>query len=239
MEHNDSRRSTLMLIMIVIFIGISITGITAIYYIQVDKPRRSNQCGRNQAQIMFSMIAYLTENNTPHWVPSELFSRYSGSDAAKGRLVTTNYFELLAAIDSLPNGLFHCYASSSGVISAKPKPFDSTSKWGQETGYWIGYTLDWSAPIEVGSSRPMLADRDLTAHRDAVMVVFGDGHSAKMKLVPIRKRAPGALLTDGIIVQPTKLGTGNQPDDDIYSNEGDGNDGLTPGAGDPLRAWVK
>jgi hypothetical protein len=40
-------------------------------------------------------------------------------------------------------------------------------------------------------------------------------------------------------VDPINVGAFSQEGDDIYSNEGDANDGLTPDKGDPLRAWVK
>ena len=70
------------------------------------------------------------------------------------------------------------------------------------------------------------------------MVTFGDAHVKKVKLVEV-ERGTGVLVTESIGTSPRKVGTGVHPDNDIYSTEGDVGDPLTPGKGDPLRAWVK
>lgn len=71
------------------------------------------------------------------------------------------------------------------------------------------------------------------------MMAFGDAHTKKVRLVEVKRRSTGTLITESLAVSLLTNATGIQPDDDIYSAEGDAGDPLTPGKGDPLRAWVK
>jgi len=52
-------------------------------------------------------------------------------------------------------------------------------------------------------------------------------------------RKSGALITEGCDGQPVSVNAFSDLGDDLYSADGDSGDPLTPGAGDPLRAWVK
>jgi prepilin-type processing-associated H-X9-DG protein len=196
------------------------------------------QCGLNQSHILGAMVAYNTNEGLDTWVGSIANLDTSIPAAVRGRLITTKFWECVAADLSIPNALFKCYYSRSLAPTSKPRPSDPTSTWGKEDGRVIGYALDWAASVDPSSERPMIADRDVDAHKGGVMVAFGDAHVKKLKLIPVQREA-GALLTEALMVSPLTVGTGNQPDDDIYSSEGDAGDSLTPGKGDPLRAWVK
>jgi len=219
-----------------------------IFFVYVRGFSRRIHCGYNQSQLMGAMVAYSTERESKAWVVLNPRVESSSAGGARGRLVTTRWMEAVAASQSLPNALFKCQASNSLASSVKPQPADPTSTWGLEAGRYLGYAVDWAAPIDPSAARPMIADRDPTAHRDvlaavrggsAIMVVFGDAH---MKMVPVTwvsERPRSALVTDGVDGLPVSLETVPMPGDDIYSAEGDAGDPLTPGKGDPLRAWVK
>jgi hypothetical protein len=241
MDQTDSRRSTLLVVMIVITIGLVIGGVAVVIHQQADRPRRQNQCGKNQSQILGAMIAYQTEEEL---ISPELLKGISSVGATKGRLVTTKFFESVAAHLTLPNSLFRCYASSSGQITIKPNPSDPSSVWGKETGRMVGYALDWAAPMDPGASRPMIADRDVKAHQDSVLIAFGDAHVTKVRVVARGAAAPGTLVTEGIDGKSVTVATQNVrgsglPMDDIYSPADDTGDPLQPGGGEAERAWVK
>lgn len=214
---------------------------------QNKKPARQWQCGKNQSQILGAMVAYATMEETawpdPRGATAALKSPAGSiTTALDGAKYTAGAFELLAVSQSLPNSLFKCPSTAFGGPSNKVKASASETSvqwgWDPANGVAVSYAFDWASPPEPSSARPILADREVKAHSDSVMVTFGDAHVKKMKLVEVERRM-GVLVTERLGTSPSKVGTGVQPDDDIYSAEGDSGDPLTPGKGDPLRAWVK
>lgn len=208
---------------------------------RTQSSHRHMKCGRNQTQILGSLVAFTTMEDMQGWVPSDLPVDPRAVGANRGRLVTTKLFERVAAAQLLPGSLFKCdsSATSGPAKDVKPKLSDPASEWGLGAGNLISYAFDWAAPLDPAADRPMLADRDPQAHQGVVNVVFGDGHRVRVKLIPQATRALGSLVTDDTAGKPMSVSTGAAPDDDIYSNDGDGGDPLTPGMGDPKRAWVK
>jgi prepilin-type processing-associated H-X9-DG protein len=239
MDVVDSRRTTLLVVMIAIALGLVLAGGAAILNWSMDRPRRQSQCGKNQSQIIGAMVAYFTSEGIENWLPPEHPIATSSTIATSARFKTTKYLEVLAASLTLPNGLFKCAQSRSLAPSSKPRPSDPASTWGWEAGRTIGYALDWAAPADASWGRPMTADRDPNAHPGAVMVAFGDAHVTKLKQVSGPARVVGALVTESVDGTPISAIVVNPSDDDIYTPFGDAGDPLTPGKGDPLRAWVK
>lgn len=239
MDVVDSRRTTLLVIMIVIALGLVLAGGAAILNWSMDRSQRQSQCWKNQAQIIGASVAYFTTEGIETWLPPEPPVTTSSTAATSARFKTTKYMEVVAASMTLPNGLFKCAQSRSLAPTAKPNPSNPASTWGLETGRVIGYALDWAAPADPSSARPLTADRDPNAHGGSVMVAFGDAHVTKLKLVAGSARATGTLVTDGVDGTPISASTANPPEDDIYTSFGDSGDPLAPGKGDPLRAWVK
>ena len=206
-----------------------------------DGDFRRAQCGKNQSQLLGALVAFTTSEEVSAWIPGNLPIDPQATGAYRGRLVTTKLFERVAASQSIPNALFKCpYSARGGPERAlKPNPADPASAWGLGTGHLISYALDWAAPADPSSERPVIADRDPTAHKGSILVAFGDAHVKTLKLVPATMRVAGALVTDGPDGQPVAASTGNLPGDDVYSADGDDGEPLNPGKGDPLRAWVK
>lgn len=215
---------------------------------QVTKaPARQAQCGKNQSQILGAMVAYATSEEVAWPDPRGVMAAWklpagSITTALDGAKYTAGAFELVAASQSIPNALFKCPSTSFGgpIRNEKASMSFANVQWGWDParGVAVSYALDWASPPDPSSERVILADREMKAHRDSLMVTFGDAHVKKVKLVGV-ERGTGVLVTESIGTSPSKVGTGVQPDDDIYSTEGDTGDPLTPGKGDPLRTWVK
>ncbi len=231
--------------MVVATIVLVLSGISLAYYQHVELQKRTITCGRNQSQIGGALYAYSINEETG-W-PDPRGSRWkmpvgpitTTVDAAK---YTAGAFELLAATQSIPHALFTCPSATFGGPNKmlKASISDPSVRWGWDParGVAVSYAFDWASPTDPSSARVILSDREVTTHRDSMMVTFGDAHVKKVKLVEV-KRGAGVLVTESLIVSPTKLGTAVHPDDDIFSTEGDAGEPLTPGKGDPQRAWVK
>jgi hypothetical protein len=158
-----------------------------------------------------------------------------------GAKYTAGAFELLAVSQGIPNSVFKCPSTSVGGPSKTMKATlsETTVRWGWDPPHVaVSYGFDWASPADPSSERVILADRNPKNHNLAVMAVFGDGHTKKLKLVDV-VRGTGVLVTESGFSVLGGTGSGVQPDDDIFSAEGDAGDPLTPGKGDPLRAWVK
>lgn len=214
---------------------------------QNKKPARQMQCGKNQSQILGAMVAYATTEETGWPDPRGAMAAWklpAGpiTTALDGARYTAGAFELLAVSQSISNGLFKCPSTAFGGPSKTQKPTVSETNvlwgWDPTKGVAVSYGFDWASPAEPSSDRVVLSDREVKAHRDFLMVTFGDAHVKKLKLVEVQ-RGTGVLITERVDTTSSKTGTGVQPDDDIFSAEGDAGDPLTPGKGDPLRAWVK
>jgi hypothetical protein len=208
------------------------------------------QCGKNQYELYSASLTY-AENEGYPWYVDQFPEKVT--DAHSARVATAQLFGYLSRSLTIPPSLFSCPSSSFPKISK----IDGTRPpitWAIEPGSAI-YALDWSAPSDSGSSRVVMADRDPTAQKNKVMAVFGDAHSAALKIIattPIR--AGGILITEGADAKPVAVSVINKdatnaladhPEllpDDIYTNEGDSDNGsqpLVPAKGHPQRAWVK
>ena len=193
-------------VLIICMVALAILVLT-VFIVYVRGVSRAFHCGYNQSQLMGAMIAYNTQEHSKTWVVLDPRMELSASGGARGRLVTTRWMEAVAASQSLPNALFKCPASNSLASTAKPQPANPTSTWGLEAGRYLGYAVDWAAPPDPSAARPMIADRDPTAHRDvltavrggsAIMVVFGDAHMKKIPVTWVSERPRSALVTEGV-----------------------------------------
>lgn len=222
-------------VIVLVLIGL----ILPVININGHEPSRKMQCGKIQSQLIGALVAYTTTENLETWVPADLAYDTTSMGAVRGRAITVRLLESVAVSQSIPNVLFKCPVSAYGGPSkaVKPDPRNPLSQWGWGKDYGISYAFDWAAPFEPGSERVMMADRETKAHNNAAMVVFGDAHVKNYKVIEAATRSSGSWVTEGLYSTPGIIRP--QPDDDIYSNEGDAGDPLTPDNGDPLRAWVK
>ena len=235
-------------LVLVIVLAVLVGMVLPVNWENTHKESRVWQCGKNQSQILGALVAYATAEETNWPDPRGTMAAWklpAGpiTTALDGAKYTAGAFELLAASQGIPNALFKCPSSSfGGPIRNNVKPslkFDNVLwGWDPANGVAVSYGFDWASPADPSAARVILADREVRAHREFVMVTFGDAHVRKMKLVEV-ERGTGVLVTESGITSSSKTGTGVQPDDDIHSNEGDAGEPLTPGKGDPLRAWVK
>jgi hypothetical protein len=238
------------LVIVVVLIGM----LLPVLYTNADGPRRSSQCGKYQSQLLGALLAYATSEEVAYPWPINQVPE-TVTDARSARVVTAQMLGVLSHTQSLPLGLLSCPDSKLPKMSKFPgnrPPIPIT--WGIDTNSAF-YALDWSAPGDTGSIRVILADRDPTAHQNAVMAAYGDAHVGKIKLSQaIPQRADGILITEGaggksISVSSVLSGAAHSQTenkvlvpDDIYTNEGDSENGsqpLVPAKGHPQRAWVK
>lgn len=233
--------------LVVVIILAVLAGMLVPTFENVKKPARVAQCGMNQSQILGAMVAYATTEETSWPDPRGAMAAWklpagSITTALEGAKYTAGAFELLAASQSIPNSIFKCPSTAFGGPSKTQKPSMSETNvlwgWNPADRVAVSYAFDWASPPDPSSDRVILADREARAHSDFVMMAFGDAHVKQVKLVEI-ERGTGVLITERVVTTSSKTGTGVQPDDDIYSAEGDSGDPLTPGKGDPIRAWVK
>jgi prepilin-type processing-associated H-X9-DG protein len=236
------------LVIVVVLIGM----LLPVLSMSADGPRRVIGCGKNQSQILGAFIANATtEETTSPWPIIQTSGTVT--DARSARVVTSQMFGVISRSQSLPLGLFSCPQSK---YPRMPK-FDGAGApitWDVESGSRF-YALDWSSPDDLGSSRVVMADRDPTAHKNKVMATFGDGHAKSIKISSdISRRSKDVLITESpdgksisvsSIDSITSFAPAEHPEllpDDIYTNEGDSENGsqpLVPAKGHPLRAWVK
>jgi hypothetical protein len=240
------------LIAVVVIVVVLIGMLLPVLHMSNDGLRNRAFCGKNQSQIYGAFIAYATtEDVTSPWLINQL----SGTvmDPHNARVVTAQMLGAVYRSQSLPLGLLSCPQSK---YPRMPK-FDGTGSpitWDMESGSRF-YALDWSTPDDPGSSRLVMADRDPTAHKNKIMAVFGDAHTATLKIIPTTpQRAVGILVTEGADSKSIPVSVINKYaadaqtenkyfiPDDIYTNEGDSENGsqpLVPAKGHPQRAWVK
>lgn len=253
---------------IAILAGISIPAIT-----MVQEMARKARCASNQRGIFAALIAYREGNN--HGIPDARFKLgdkvdaataiASGDDCAR---YTSGIFEIVAATmrDNLPVGIFRCPSQTS--LSYMPHPDISPSStradttWGWDKHH-IPYACDWSAPLDAGAARIIIADRDVMNHKDKHSIVcYADGHTNTLERAKDPKTktwmsAQGSnqtmglikSLTDVVVYNDDAKGSADGPDDDrtpdnIYDNFGDSAKGSeertrTPGGGDARRTFVK
>ena len=183
------------LIAVLVIVVVLIRMILPVLHTSADGPRRSSQCGKNQSQLLGALLAYATSEEVAYPWPINQVPE-TVTDARSARVVTAQMLGVLSHSQSLPLGLLSCPDSKLPKISkfiGTQSPIPIT--WGVESNSEF-YALDWSAPTEAGSSRVVMADRDPTAHQNAIMAAYGDGHVAKIKLSQaIPQRAVGILVT--------------------------------------------
>jgi prepilin-type processing-associated H-X9-DG protein len=240
------------LIAILVIVVVVIGMLLPVLHMSDDGLRNRAFCGKNQSQILGAFIANATDEDvTSPWPVIPI----SGTviDARSARVVTSQMFGMISRSQSLPLGLFSCPQSK----YPRMQKFDGAGApitWDVESGSRF-YALDWSSPDDPGSSRVVMADRDPTSHKNKVMATFGDGHVKSIKIsTDISRRSKDVLITEGpdgksisvsSIDSISSYAPPAQPDllpDDIYTNEGDSDNGsqpLVPAKGNPTRTWVK
>ena len=261
--HSFPQRSqgfTLIELLVVISIIANLAGMLLPVIGVVREMARQQQCGKNQSQILGSMVAYGTAEDVAwpnprgaSWKIPTINGPIAEADAPK---YTAACFELVAASQTLPNALFRCPSAASGGpdknLKASERRADTT--WGWEGVAKVNYGFDWASPADPPAARVVLADRDLKNHKEEVMACFGDAHVKKLK--SLKTGTPAAPKTVGAITNPNRpvinpdaKGAWDQEDDaanlfqdDIYSGEKDAasaDEVLTPGGGHHIRAFVK
>jgi prepilin-type N-terminal cleavage/methylation domain-containing protein len=264
-SHPSIHRSqgfTLIELLVVISIIAILAGMLLPVIGVVREMARQSQCGKNQSQILGAMVAYGTNEDTAWPDPRGTMGKVTtvtGPIAAgeKAAEYTAACFELLAAAQTLPNNLFKCPSSATGgpdkKLKASAKRADVT--WGWTGTAKVSYGFDWASPADPGASRVILADRDLSNHKEEVMACFGDAHVKKLKAE--KTGTVAAPKTTGVVKDPNKpvynpdaKGAWNQEDDaadlkpdDIFSGTDDAetptDDCFKPGAAHAIRALVK
>ncbi len=206
-------------------------------------------CGRNQAQIVTSMRAYAVSEECFWPSPWANLDYHYGRarDADDALRVTVRSFEVLAAVQGLPNALFACpVAPEEEPMGVPSRTAGDGPRWGDRPGSRVSYAFDWACPAEPGSARVVLADRDPQRHWRVVAACYGDTHA---RTLPCSGPAPsGAALRTAAhpgravdtVVRNTRLDPEYGPDD-IYAAEDDATDdqGLREGFGHSSLTWVK
>jgi prepilin-type N-terminal cleavage/methylation domain-containing protein len=263
-SHPSTHRSqgfTLIELLVVISIIAILAGMLLPVIGVVREMARQSQCGKNQSQILGAMIAYGTNEDTA-WPDPRGGTKFSGTATISGGQnaaeYTANCFELVAAAQTLPNGLFKCPSAAGGgpnknLKASRNRAYED-STWGWTGVNKVSYAFDWASPADPGAARVILSDRDLKNHKEEVMACFGDAHVKKLKAD--RTDAPSGTATSGVITDPNRSvynpdakGAWNQEDDetnltkdDIWTSAGDAErpeDCLKPGGGHAIRAYVK
>ncbi len=236
-------RSSLLGIMIVIVSCAVVVGVGYYGYKIVQNGTLLAQCGKHQANIVGAIMTFEISEKS---ITPDLSTGDHTMTANTARVVTCRKFEIVFASLSIPAFLAKCPASRFPAPKIKPQLANQGSQWGMAADAAVSYAYDWATPLDPSSARVILADRDPMAHSDpwmttsVILACFGDAHVKKLKYALGSGRKPGALVTEGCDGQPVSVnGFTELGDDDLYSADGDGGDPLTPGAGDPLRAWVK
>jgi prepilin-type N-terminal cleavage/methylation domain-containing protein len=259
---NRSQGFTLIELLVVISIIAILAGMLLPVIGVVREMARQQQCGKNQSQILGAMVAYGTSEEVAWPDPRKpAAGTISVGDAAA--VHTAHAFELVAAAQSIPGGLFKCPSAASGGPNKQLNPSmkrvfvtedASTSAWGWTSPNKISYAFDWASPSDPGAARVVLADRDLSNHKDEVMVCFGDAHVKKLKAQKnptVTGETAGVIKTnpDKAVHNPDARGAHDEEDDaavltpdNIYDRVGDASntaDCLIPGGGHHKRAFVK
>jgi prepilin-type N-terminal cleavage/methylation domain-containing protein len=260
--HSTHRRSqgfTLIELLVVISIIAILAGMLLPVIGVVREMARSAQCGKNQSQILGSLIAYSTSEETgwPDPRPGKITT--IAATGTGGAQYTAAIMEILAYSQGLPNNLFKCPSSSEGgpskaAASTKATLSATTTNWGWNPPVGVSYAMDWAAPLETGSARVILADRDPAYHGKAAMACFGDAHVAKLKKPTTGSIAGATQTINGpvniSIENPAAKGKVGKEDDatdvtldniydDVGDYEGTTTDAYLPGQADKRRAFVK
>lgn len=212
---------------------------------------------RNLKQLMVAMIAFQADAETWPMLAVEGIP-VPPQTPEQARLLTAAAFELLARRMQLPPALFVSPAApgrvlppprSEAEIAARPDP-----AWAED------YAYDWAVPEESASYRVVLAGRRFAEHPKlglGVTVAFADGGTRFLPVV--RSAEVQGLSTAGLsgfgdgllpaVPNPDAAGVEDREGDDaakaavpdnIFDDHGDGAGGtMTPGRGDPRRAFVK
>lgn len=205
------------------------------------------RCAKNLSQIMGACVAYSTTEEVPWpspWPAGEYLSTIHIADAHQARLITVQVFAILAKVQSLPNSVFACDATSRpGPALTAAGDRAGAIAWGAGPDHAVSYAWDWACPTEPGAARVIGADRSPANHKGRAMAVFGDSHVKALKGLP--GIATGLLTEDNdgmpvtSIVSNPDAAAADGAVDDIYSPAGDGGDPLCPGKGGALGTWVK
>jgi hypothetical protein len=240
-QGNPRGNYTVMGIMIVIISCILLVGIGYFFYTTIQNMSLTAQCGKKQSQIIGAMVAF--ESSDKPITPDQFYvGKMMTANAA--RAATCRKFEIVFASLSIPSFLAKCPASRFPAPKIIPQLVNQDSRWGMAADGAVSYAYDWATPSDSLAARVVLADRDLSAHRNpwattsVVQACFGDAHVKVMTVTNGSIRKSGALVTEDCDGKPINISV-MAGRDDFYSADGDGGDPLTPGAGDPLRAWVK
>lgn len=220
-------------------IVLALATVVTFVWLKLDAMQRQALCGKYMASLMGALVAYRTGEEVAS--PSGDQPARAAGDAHAARRITCQLFAKIARQQSIPVFLFRCPRTAfpaPPVLAPGPTPVD----WGVSGPGVVTYAFDWAAPEDALATRVVMADRDPTAHGSTIMACFGDAHVKKLKrgaVLPLR--GVGTLVTEGADGKPLGVSVGNPVAgvDDIYSAADDGGDPLTPGKGDPLRAWVK
>ena len=239
-EQSERKKSRgILATIIVIIIMLVLVGlILPVFGHRFENLRNDASCGRTQSQMMGALVYYQSVYDGSYPISTHL-KLGKGMTAHEARQMSYYLLGTIAREHSIPFKLLSCPLSSRpnyklvSFEGSHPPP-----EWGMTDGPAF-FAIDWAAPFEPAAARVILADRDPTAHVDSIMACFGDAHVKKLKYASGSVRKSGALVTEGCDGQPVLINAFSELGDDIYSADGDSGDPLTPGAGDPLRAWVK
>ncbi len=266
-SHHRSKGFTLIELLVVISIIAILAGMLLPVIGLVKEMANQSKCGKNQSQIMGSMIAYATTEETgwpdprggaAAWkLPSGLVTN------ATAPTYTAGAFELLAVSGNIPSTMFNCPSTSVGgaskTIRATYTAANTNWGWVPASSVAVGYAFDWAAPSDTGAGRVILADRNPKNHSLDAMACFGDAHVKKLKQKKGLTAAGGA--TQGmtgpvtvVIENPDARGAAGMEEtiadvtvDNIYDDTSDvaaasgglPGDVYIPGQADKRRAFVK
>jgi prepilin-type N-terminal cleavage/methylation domain-containing protein len=265
-SNHRSKGFTLIELLVVISIIAILAGMLLPVIGVVREMARQAQCGKNQSQIIGAMVAYGSSEGVAYPNPVSSTGDWKGDGGSSAPTAQANQaaeftsacFELLAAAQTLQDGLFKCPSAAIGgpnvnkqLKASSRRPYNSR-EWGWQGNNKVSYAFDWAAPADPGSSRVMTADRDLKNHKNEVMACFGDAHVTKLKA----SDKPSSGGTEGVIKNPefavynpaAKGGylqkDDDSPllDDDIWTHKDDAatqEECLRLGGGHATRAYLK
>lgn len=259
---SSCRQGLTLMEVILTLVAITVLGIFALQATcnVVHRLVLNGSCGRNQSGIYAALFAY-QENAHPGWpdarwktgLPAGNGAIPSGEACAR---YTAGIFEILSSVlhDSMPSALFRCPHMPAPTCRPNPDHQPSATRPGTEWGWGdfkIPYAMDWSAPIDSGATRPLLADRHPDNHQGKrVVVCWADGHYGTIDTSP-RTAVTGVTVSIGYgdgdpparALTPTTSKTEDDgtPPDDLYDDAGDQIPGRPdanrmPGQGHPRRA---
>lgn len=264
-SNHRSQGFTLIELLVVISIIAILAGMLLPVIGVVREMARQSQCGKNQSQIVGSMVAYGTDAGVAYPTPIKTGAKWDGTGATSATAgldaaqFTAASFELLAAALTIPDPIFKCPSAATGgpnidkTLKASSKRPYATQEWGWGGVNKVSYAFDWAAPADPGSARVLLADRDIKVHKNDVMAAFGDGHVSKLK--SSKDANDGATLgvvtskPEFAVYNPAAKGGFDEADesatlteDNIYSSTKDAKDEqecLKVGGGHATRAYIK